>query len=94
MARSSAATARHPAPGDRPGPHYLPGPRCETVRVIVRLAGEQDRPGFLDLAGQVEQWFGPMADDPGFRATVDRHIRRATALVAIPRLQLAFMLPG
>jgi GNAT superfamily N-acetyltransferase len=51
--------------------------------VIVRLAGEQDGPGFLDLAGQVEQWFGPMVDDPGFRAALDRHIRRATALVAI-----------
>ena len=51
--------------------------------MIVRLAAEQDRPGFLDLAGQVEQWFGPMVDDPGFRAAVDRHIGRATALVAV-----------
>ena len=51
--------------------------------MIVRLAGEQDRPGFLDLAGQVECWFGPMVGDPGFHAAVDRHIRRATALVAV-----------
>jgi GNAT superfamily N-acetyltransferase len=51
--------------------------------MIVRLAGEQDRPGFLDLARQVEHWFGPMAEDPGFRAALDRHIRRATALVAV-----------
>jgi len=82
-ARSSAATARHPAPGDKPARITRPGPRWETGRVIVRLAAERDRPGFLDLAGQVEQWFGPMVDDPGFRAAVDRHIGRATALVAV-----------
>jgi ribosomal protein S18 acetylase RimI-like enzyme len=51
--------------------------------MIVRLAREQDLPGFLDLAGQVEHWFGPMVDDPGFRAAVGRHIRRARALVAV-----------
>jgi GNAT superfamily N-acetyltransferase len=51
--------------------------------MIVRFAGEHDVPGFLDLAGQVEHWFGPMVDDPGFRTTVGRHIRRATALVAV-----------
>lgn len=50
---------------------------------MVRLADEQDMPGFLDLAGQVERWFGPMVDDPGFRAAIGRHIRRATALVAV-----------
>jgi hypothetical protein len=51
--------------------------------MIVRLAGEQDLPGLLDLAGQVEPWFGPMAGDPGFRAALGRHIRRGTALVAV-----------
>jgi GNAT superfamily N-acetyltransferase len=51
--------------------------------VIVRLADEQDVPGFLQLAGQVEHWFGPMVDDPGFCAAVGRHIRRAMALVAV-----------
>ncbi len=51
--------------------------------MIVRLAGEQDTPGFIVLAGQVEHWFGPMVDDPGFRAVIDQHIRRATALVAV-----------
>ena len=51
--------------------------------MIVRLASEQDTPGFIVLAGQVEHWFGPMADDPGFRAVTDQHIRRATALVAV-----------
>lgn len=50
--------------------------------MIVRLARAQDAPGFLDLAGQVEHWFGPMVEDPGFRAAVDKHIRWATALVA------------
>ena len=35
--------------------------------MIVRLASEQDVPGLLDLAGQVEPWFGAMADEPGFQ---------------------------
>ena len=51
--------------------------------MIVRLAGEQDVPGLLDLARQVEPWFGPMADDPDFRAALGRHIRRGTAVVAV-----------
>ncbi|XVQ07549.1 GNAT family N-acetyltransferase [Spirillospora sp. CA-255316] len=51
--------------------------------MIVRLACEQDVPGFLDLAAQVEHWFGPMVQDPGFRANVDKFIGRATALVAV-----------
>jgi GNAT superfamily N-acetyltransferase len=50
--------------------------------VIVRLASEEDLPGFIELAGQVEQWFGPMAGEPGFRAALARHIRRGTALAA------------
>ena len=32
----------------------------------------------------MEDWFGPLVDDPGFRAPIDEHIRRATALVAVP----------
>lgn len=51
--------------------------------MIVRLACEQDSAGFLDLAAQVEHWFGPMVEDPGFRAAVDKHIRRSMALVAV-----------
>jgi GNAT superfamily N-acetyltransferase len=51
--------------------------------MIVRLADEEDVAGFLDLAGQVEHWFGPMVDDPGFRADVDKSIGRASALVAV-----------
>ncbi|GAA4513248.1 GNAT family N-acetyltransferase [Actinoallomurus oryzae] len=51
--------------------------------MIVRPALEQDAPGFVELAAQVEHWFGPMVNEPGFRAAVHRHIRRATALVAV-----------
>jgi GNAT superfamily N-acetyltransferase len=50
--------------------------------VIVRLASEEDTPGFIGFARQVEQWFGPMAGEPGFAAALARHIRRGTALVA------------
>lgn len=50
--------------------------------MIVRPTREQDAPGFLDLAAQVETWFGPMVEDPGFRGAVDKSIRRGTALVA------------
>jgi hypothetical protein len=51
--------------------------------MIVRLADEQDAPGLIELVRQVEDWFGPMAGDPGFRAALDRHIGRGTALVAV-----------
>jgi GNAT superfamily N-acetyltransferase len=51
--------------------------------MIVRLAGEQDFPGFLRLAAQVEHWFGPMVEDVGFHDAVHKHIRRSTALVAV-----------
>lgn len=57
--------------------------RCKTVRVIVRLARDQDMPGFIGLAGPVERWFGPMVDNPGFRAAVGKHIQQASALVAV-----------
>ena len=51
--------------------------------MIVRLASDLDVPGLLDLAGQVEPWFGAVAGDPGFRAVLGRHIGRGTALVAV-----------
>ncbi|MEU9113672.1 GNAT family N-acetyltransferase [Streptomyces sp. NPDC048483] len=51
--------------------------------MIVRPARDEDVPGFLGLAARVEHWFGPLVADPGFRAAVDRHIRRSTALVAV-----------
>jgi GNAT superfamily N-acetyltransferase len=50
--------------------------------VIVRLASKEDAPGFIELARQVEQWFGPMVGEPGFRTVLAKHIRRGTALVA------------
>lgn len=51
--------------------------------MIVRLASEEDTPGFVELAGQVEHWFGPMVGEPGFWTTLAKHIRRGTALVAV-----------
>lgn len=50
--------------------------------MIIRLADDQDAPGFIALAGQVEHWFGPMVQDPGFHAAVNKHILQATALIA------------
>ncbi|WP_326731137.1 GNAT family N-acetyltransferase [Streptomyces phaeochromogenes] len=50
--------------------------------MIVRPALERDLPGFLALAAQVEHWFGPMVEDPGFHDAVNSHIRQSTALVA------------
>ncbi|MFI6082876.1 GNAT family N-acetyltransferase [Streptomyces sp. NPDC051217] len=55
--------------------------------MIVRLAREDDLPGFLGLAGQVEHWFGPMVDDPGFSRAVVEHISGSKALVAVDREQ-------
>jgi GNAT superfamily N-acetyltransferase len=49
--------------------------------VITRLTHPDDLPGFLRLAGEVEQWFGPMVEDEGFRCAVTRNIGRGTALV-------------
>ncbi|MFI9505279.1 GNAT family N-acetyltransferase [Nocardia sp. NPDC052566] len=51
--------------------------------MMVRLAREEDFPAFLGLATQVEQWFGPMVEEPGFHSAVERHIRRSAALVAV-----------
>lgn len=53
--------------------------------MIVRLAREPDLAGFLALAAQVEQWFGPMVDDPGFSEAVVAHIHGGKALVAVDR---------
>ncbi|MEU0932653.1 GNAT family N-acetyltransferase [Embleya sp. NPDC005971] len=49
--------------------------------MIVALAHEADRPGFLTLAAEVEHWFGPMVDEPGFHAALDAHIAAGLALV-------------
>jgi ribosomal protein S18 acetylase RimI-like enzyme len=50
--------------------------------VTVRPAQERDFDGFLQLAAQVEDWFGPMVAEPGFHQAVRRQIQRSTALVA------------
>jgi GNAT superfamily N-acetyltransferase len=52
------------------------------AEMIVRVAREEDTPGFIALAAQVEHWFGPMADEPGFRSVLARKIRQGTALAA------------
>ncbi|GAA0954044.1 GNAT family N-acetyltransferase [Nonomuraea longicatena] len=48
----------------------------------VRLARPEDVPGLLRLAAQVEHWFGPMVDEPGFHDALHAHIRDSMALVA------------
>lgn len=53
------------------------------ARAVVRLAGARDAPAFVALAAEVEHWFGPMVDDPGFHDAVDGHVRRSRALVAV-----------
>ncbi|MGK4585664.1 GNAT family N-acetyltransferase [Kitasatospora sp. HPMI-4] len=50
--------------------------------MIIRAAREQDFAGFLGLAAEVEHWFGPMVEEPGFHRALHKHIGRATALVA------------
>ncbi|PZT71280.1 GNAT family N-acetyltransferase [Streptomyces sp. SW4] len=50
--------------------------------MTVRLAREHDFDGFLGLAAQVEHWFGPMVEEPGFHDAVRDHIRQGMALVA------------
>lgn len=52
--------------------------------MIVRPAQLRDVPGFLTLAAQVEHWFGPMVEDPGFRAAVESQTEAGSALVAVP----------
>lgn len=44
-------------------------------------------PGILDLAAEVEHWFGPMVAHFGFRSALDKHIRLSKALVAVPGAQ-------
>ncbi|MEU7769798.1 GNAT family N-acetyltransferase [Micromonospora taraxaci] len=47
----------------------------------VATALPEDLDGFLSLAAEVENWFGPMAADQQFHATVEKNIARGTALV-------------
>ncbi|MEV6929652.1 GNAT family N-acetyltransferase [Dactylosporangium sp. NPDC051485] len=44
------------------------------------IATEADVPAWLFLAEQVEDLFGPLVEDPGFRAALLRNIGRGTAL--------------
>jgi len=55
--------------------------------MIIRAARQEDTPGLIALATQVEHWFGPMAAEPGFRAALTRHVRRGTALIATTNAQ-------
>lgn len=47
----------------------------------VAAAEPDDFDGFLALAGEVENWFGPMVDDPDFHALLRRKIAGSSALV-------------
>lgn len=38
---------------------------------------------FVGLAAEVEDWFGPMVDEPGFHRAVAKNIARGSALVAM-----------
>ncbi|TCC08819.1 N-acetyltransferase [Kribbella soli] len=55
----------------------------------VRSATEADLPGILELAGEVEHWFGPMVAEPGFHRALHKHIADDRALVASDADQLA-----
>ncbi|MFD9107044.1 GNAT family N-acetyltransferase [Streptomyces bottropensis] len=44
------------------------------------LSVQADLPAWLRLADEVEDLFGPMVDDPEFRAALERNIQRGTAL--------------
>jgi GNAT superfamily N-acetyltransferase len=55
----------------------------------VGPATEADVPGILELAGEVEHWFGPMVAEPGFHRALHKHIADHRALVASDTDQLA-----
>jgi ribosomal protein S18 acetylase RimI-like enzyme len=48
--------------------------------MIASDAQMADVPAFLELAGQVERWFGPMVNEPAFHEALERSIDRGTAL--------------
>ena len=49
----------------------------------VTLAARAELEAFVTLAEEVEDWFGPMVNEPGFHRAVARAIARASALVAV-----------
>ncbi|WP_436737660.1 GNAT family N-acetyltransferase [Streptomyces sp. BBFR102] len=51
--------------------------------MIIRPALSADVPGLLGLAAEVEHWFGPMVDEPGFHRALDERIREGRALAAV-----------
>jgi GNAT superfamily N-acetyltransferase len=44
--------------------------------VPVAVAGRADRAGFVELAAEVERWFGPMVGEPGFHRDTAVCVRR------------------
>lgn len=49
----------------------------------VEAATDAHVDGFLALAAEVEEWFGPMVEEPGFHDALRRHLARRSALVAL-----------
>lgn len=47
--------------------------------MIVQIAQPEDTDSWLCLAGEVEHLFGPMVEEPGFLAALERNIQRDSA---------------
>ena len=47
---------------------------------MVAVARQSDRAGFVELAKEVERWFGPMVAEPGFHRALEKNVSRGTAL--------------
>jgi GNAT superfamily N-acetyltransferase len=56
------------------------------MRVV--LATDAQFGGFLELAAEVEDWFGAMVEEQGFHDAVRRNIARGSALAAVDRDRL------
>ncbi|BAJ27708.1 MULTISPECIES: GNAT family N-acetyltransferase [Kitasatospora] len=52
------------------------------AEVRVRAGRPGDAAELVRLAGQVEQWFGPMVGEPGFHAALEEQLACGSALVA------------
>ena len=50
--------------------------------MTIVLATDDDFGAFIELAGEVEDLFGPMVDEPAFHDAVRRNISRRSALLA------------
>lgn len=51
--------------------------------VVVVEASTQHFDAFIQLAAEVEDWFGPMVNEDGFHAAVRKNTERRSALVAL-----------